>query len=204
MADVGKRFEGELVAALRREEESFPFVMRIKDGAGSEGKTTKNPADIIAAGPVWNFLIEAKAIGPANGRNPTSMTFRRVKPHQRGALSRFSKIPGGKHVGFVALLFYNGKRGKDRLYRCFLVEGRVWSLVSKRAKRGRMGKPRKSMPVQWLLDGTVPCVEIRWVPGVGWDVMGSLRAATRARKSKKTGQMPWEHLKGAENGADVR
>jgi hypothetical protein len=112
------------------------------------------------------------------------MLFRRVKPHQRGALSRFSKVPGGKHVGFVAILFYNGKRGGDRLYRCFLIEARVWTVVAKNAKRGRMGKPRKSIPLEWILDGTVPAVELIWIPGVGFDIKTSfLRAGKKSKKN---------------------
>jgi hypothetical protein len=47
-----------------------------------------------------------------------------------------------------------------------------------------MGKPRKSIPLEWILDGTVPAVELIWIPGVGFDIKTSfLRAGKKSKKN---------------------
>lgn len=169
----GKIYEGEIAKAFR-DWPTTPFVLRIKDGSEHKGASTRNPADILVCSQTLNFLIECKA------EKTKSIEFKRVKAHQRQALVAFSRI-GPKHLGFVAILFYNGKLGKAREYRCWLVEAVTWQTVHKRARRGRMGngRKRKSLPVAWLLDGTVPAIEVPWVPGKGWDMEPALGPLAR-------------------------
>jgi penicillin-binding protein-related factor A (putative recombinase) len=152
--------------------------MRIKDGAQSEGRTTKNPADILACGEEMNFLIEAKEQSITTAK---SFRFDRVKPHQRAALVRFSQI-GQRHVGYVVILFYNGKLGKARIYRAWAIEARHWQTIAKKAKRGRIIKRKtKSMPMEWLTDGTVDAMELIWEPGTGFNILASLQRYVNGR-----------------------
>lgn len=166
--DKGKVFESQLVAGFRHRCSATPFVMRIKDGAQSEGATTKNPADIIAVGPDLAFLIECKAVKITKAK---SMPWKRVKPHQLKALCDFSAI-SDRHFGMVALLFYNDIRGKQRIHYGYMIEAREFRRIKKLAKRGRFGNGRKtkSLPFSWMEDNTVTATWIAWDPGVGWNL----------------------------------
>lgn len=161
---AGKRFEAELRTALRRD---WPraWVERFTDGMTGKGMSSvKSPPDLIAVGvDGHNLLIECKA---TKGK---SIPFDRVDGHQLDHLLRFNKAPGSRSRGCVALLQYNGERGKARLYRAWLLPVQDWTFLS-------FALPRKSLPFD---HHELHRYEMRWVPAHGWVTTDAIEQVLR-------------------------
>jgi hypothetical protein len=75
-------------------------------------------------------------------------------------LYRFGKI-SSEHYGFVALMFYNGLRGKKRLKEAWMVPIYYWSIYEE--AKDRRSIARKDLAVDLGSD-----YQLVWVPGKGW------------------------------------
>jgi hypothetical protein len=163
----GKEFEAQLRAALRRD---WPkaWVERFTDAMTGRGMSSvKSPPDLIAVGVDEHaLLIECKA---TKGK---SIPFDRVDGHQLDHLLRFSAatpLTDRRTHGCVALLQYNGERGKARLYRAWLLPVDQWAWLGWQL-------PRKSLPFDHPY---LHPYEMRWVPGHGWVTTDAIERVLR-------------------------
>ena len=148
---VGKVWERELLYAWQRHlEEGRSFVYRIRDNTYQKGRrmqSIKTPADLLVLSDHGDLLIECKA------RKAKSIPFDALAPHQAESLQSFSSI-NDKHVGVVAVLLYNGQRGKGRVHNGYLVPWWYWNMMDIQASR-------KSIPMAWL-DASDDVVRLSW------------------------------------------
>ena len=124
---VGKRFEYDLRAGLRL---MYPngFVERITDRMVRGSVSVQSPPDLIAIAAKRALLIECKVV---KGK---SLPFNRLSDHQLEYLQRFDSI-SSKHQGAIAVMFYNGLKGKASIRRAWLIPIGEW--VSLLRKIGR-------------------------------------------------------------------
>ena len=152
---VGKRYESELAKAFRAKHPEA-FVERQPDKMIGKGKVSlPSPPDLLVNSRVGNYLIECKVV------KGISVPLNRLSIHQHDYLMRYDLI-SQDHAGFVGLLYYNGQRGKGRVYDSWLVPILYWSNYIHRY-------PRKSLARKHV-EGDLKKYRCTWVPGVGWEL----------------------------------
>lgn len=150
---VGKRFEYELLKSLRAKHPSA-FSERQPDRLYRSGASQPSPPDILFNGSHASYLIECKVV------KGMSLPLDRLSPHQHDYLMRYDNI-SSKHHGFVAVLYYNGQRGKGRVHNAWLVPISYWSEY-------QSNHPRKSVSIKHL-EGELPKHRCLWVAGA-WEL----------------------------------
>ena len=109
---VPKAFEREMIKAFKVQ---FPtaYVERNPDK-----QYQKSPPDMLACTPTANYLIEAKT-RLCKGRNKPWYV-KHLREHQVEHLELWQNIADHYHA-YVALLYYNQLRGKQRMRRAWLI-----------------------------------------------------------------------------------
>lgn len=152
---VGKRYEQQVYAGLQSIgwAARFPDVVGVDAGGRRKNMAgAKTPADFIFCSPVVNLLVECKAqmIG-------APIRFDRLAPHQREALVSFHNVSKERHVGIVAVCWYNGQLGAARVYRSWTIPISEWELAEQTLNRKSI--PMSHFETEW------GDLENSWVPG---------------------------------------
>lgn len=151
----GKSFERDLAKAFRSK---YPksFVERIPDKMIGKGNVSvQSPPDLVVNSPRYQYLIECKVV------KGISLSLSRLSPHQHDYLEVYDRI-SLTHKAYVAVCFYNGKLGKARVNRAWLVPIHYWDGYTERHDRKSIAM--KHLEVE-LADN-----ELHWVPAVGWEI----------------------------------
>lgn len=114
-----------------------------------------SPPDIIVNHKTANYLIECKVV------KGISLPLTRLSPHQHDYLMRYDDISECHH-GHVAVMFYNGQRGRGRVLRAWLVPAPYWSRYQEKY-------PRKSLAMKHC-ESDLGSNELTWIPGRGWEL----------------------------------
>lgn len=155
----GKVFERDMYRSLIALHNSSGWAVRQPDIVGVDaGGRRKNmsgavsPADFIYCGKLCNMLIECKAqqVGKA-------LSFSRIADHQRDSLTAFNSVTPHYHFGAVAVCWYNGKVGNQRIWRSWLVPWSRW--VENEIKCERKSVPMSHFEGEWAR------FEVTWMPG---------------------------------------
>lgn len=156
---AGKRYEEDLFRGLQSCQAERCWAMRIPDIVGVDaGGRRKNmagartPADFIYASRSLNLLVECKAqkIG-------SPIRFDRLAEHQRDALLAFDSVSQTRHMGIVAVCWYNGERGSSRIYTSYMVPISGWVKLEQESQRKSI--PLAHFQQSWSM------FENEWVPG---------------------------------------
>lgn len=130
---AGKRFEGQVLRSLRHHLPQS-WSHRNTDAMTGNGRiSVQSPPDIITVDSKCNLLIECKAV------KGTSLPFNRLADHQKEHLIAFDDTRHDS-FGVVAILHYNGLRGKERKYDCYLLPIQEWCSLER-------ALDRKSLPL---------------------------------------------------------
>lgn len=141
-----------------RDWDEYGFHHKFADAMYKPGMSAESPPDLISVSSLDRVarLIECKVV---KGK---SLPFDRLAEHQRKALTFF---PG---EAYVAILYYNGKRGKERLAKAYLVPIWHWSVIKTTLKR-------KSLPLSWLEEKGSDW-EMEWLGKGRWNIKHALEA----------------------------
>jgi hypothetical protein len=149
---VGKRFEYELLKAFKTKHPDG-YCKRFTDSMFGKGMSQASPPDFIINVKEYDALVECKAV------KGISLPFSRLSLHQLQELEHYDSI-SDRHSGYVAVLYYNGQRGRGRSHRAWLIPITYWSTYQDKY-------PRKSMSVKHV-ERDLKENECIWVPGKGW------------------------------------
>lgn len=143
----GKTFEREMLHALREYLPSGSFVHRFTDSWNMVGGLkikNETPPDILAVCPNAALLVECKAQRYPHPKFPDlgkkAISLNRVSEHQLQKLKDFDALGRWCHA-YVAVLWWNGVRGKERMYEAYMVPISEWDPE-------RQG--RESIPYSWF------------------------------------------------------
>lgn len=152
MSTRGKTFERECYNAIKN---AGGLPERNHDALTGVGSySVKSLPDLFAFWPNGNVhLIECKAV------KGTSIPFNRLAEHQHDHISLFDSYANNFHGG-ILVNYYNGKRGRERLSRCYYFTINDWELAASTLKR-------KSMPIS---EADVYGTEMMWLPREGWQL----------------------------------
>jgi hypothetical protein len=182
--DKAKSFEKEVERGLKLRPRSFTARFTDKMTVGPDGrmiraKGTQSPPDLIHNSSTMNALIECKLVTVEPGKeHNAAIGFKRLEEHQEDHLRQYSKI-GGCHLGYIAVSFYNGQLGKQRLYRAWLLPYAAWRL--RRSTIMYRGRARESWPMADM-EELFPDREMDWVTskdGGHWNADEILRKDAR-------------------------
>lgn len=168
----GHIFEKQIVDGFRRAYEMSWCHKNPQVNMGDKAQMVKvkSPPDIIVVAPGFNLLIEAKAT-----KQP-SIRFDRVREHQIEHLRAFDDTRPDS-FGLVAVLRYNGKKGKERIYESWLIPVGEWLSLE-------ASLDRKSLPLGGVIAHTyLYPYRMPWVPGVGIDVVPAVNSLLRPTPS---------------------
>ena len=146
---VPKAFEREIVQAFRLK---YPIAFVEKN---PDKQYQKSPPDVIVNAGHASYLIECKT--KKGRRIPTN----RLDPHQHDYLMKYQAI-GPSHFGFIATMFYNGRRGNGRIKDAWLIPIDYWSEYQDRYSKKSLNYDR----VKRELEG----YRLHWKPGIGWEL----------------------------------
>lgn len=125
---VGKRFEYTLLKQLRHDYPGSYIERNVDRLYGRGNYSVKSPPDIIANTPCFDALIECKAV------KGQSLPFNRLSLHQLHYLEQYHNI-SDRHLGLIAVLYYNGQRGKGRVHDAWLIPVTYWTQYESRYPR---------------------------------------------------------------------
>jgi Holliday junction resolvase len=141
---VAKQYERDMLHSLRTQ---GVWVERFVDKVYGEGRSLKSPPDLIGVKDGHSYLIECKSV---KGK---SLPNANVSDHQIKALLHH-RAHGGS--SYLAILYYNGKRGKATLRETWLVPIKWYTDYFTRY-------PRKSLSLLHLQGELDPLHRAEWV-----------------------------------------
>lgn len=150
---AGKAFEREMLKAFR---DKYPdgYIERNPDK-----QYQKSPPDMMAMVGHASYLIECKSKLCKGRMKP--WPFKNLKDHQFDHLWRWQQVAPYHHA-FLALMYYDQNRGKNKLKRAWLIPIQWLEEFMRR-------HPRKSVHMDEI-QRELPGYECVWVPGVGWEL----------------------------------
>lgn len=162
---AGKEFEPRVKRGL---ESLGGWTARFTDtvNVGPDGRMKRTagaitPPDFIHINKAFDLLIECKAQRyqeETGGPGSKSFAFDRVEDHQLRDLAAFNAVSRKRHFGCIAILWWNGKQGKGRIYRAWLIP--VTEFLQEAVTCGR-----KSVPFGKFDWGEWSRFEMQWRPG---------------------------------------
>lgn len=123
---VAKQYERSMLHAFRNAM-PYGYVERNTDRVYGNGLSQPSPPDFIALDGHTSFLVECKAV------KGQSLPLNRLSEHQATYLHKFARMDHS--YGYIAVLFYNGGRGKSQIKRSFLIPAGYWASYASKYSR---------------------------------------------------------------------